>query len=1312
MRTFNLVSKFLAYGVMSLLFGSMQAQSFISDPKVNQDVQKALSKTDKHFFIENKGQWHPDVLYLCRMGGLDAWITKYGVNYTFYKVEKAPDATKDNDLFKGKFDHDELENSTLLGHRVLFTLQDHNPAPATESRQKQEGYYNYLIGNDPSKHASNVGLYKEVVVKDVYHGIDIRYYFDRGYLRYDFIVHPGANPEQIKIKLDGQYDAYVKNNALCYTTRFGEVQMADLHTYQQDKTIASHFTKRGELWQVQVANYDKTQDLIIDPLIYSTYLGGSSDDYSYSIAVDASGNAYVTGETNSTDYDITPGAFQTAYGGGFFDVFVTKLNPTGTGLVYSTYLGGSNNDAGRSIAIDASGNAYVTGFTWSSNYDIIPGAFQTTNGGNADVFVTKLNPTGTGLIYSTYIGGSNDEVGNSIAIDASGNVYVAGQTWSTNYDISFGAFQTTYGGGIDGFVTKLNSIGTSLLYSTYLGGSNADYCFSIAVDASGHAYVTGETNSTDYDITPGAFQTTGFVDAFVTKLNPTGTGLVYSTYLGGSNQERGNSIAIDASGHAYVTGRTQSTDYDITPGAFQTTIGGGVDGFVTKLNPTGTGLVYSTYLGGSVGDVGYSIAIDASGNAYVTGYTLSTDFDITPGAFQTTYAGGSTFGDVFVTKLNPTGAALVYSTYLGGSNDEIGYSIALDATGNAYVTGQTQSTDYDITPGAFQTTYGGGTYDVFVTKLCIISYNLTSAPGTDNQTVCTGTAITNITYTTTGATGATFSGLPAGVTGNFSAGTVTISGTPTATGTFNYTVTLTGGCGTATATGTITVNPNNTIALTSAAGTDNQTVCAGTAITNITYSTTGATGATFSGLPAGVTGNFSAGTVTISGTPTATGTFNYTITLTGGCGMVTATGTIIVNPDNTINLTSAPGTDNQTVCAGTAITNISYTTTAATGATVSGLPAGVSGNFSAGTVTISGTPTATGTFNYTVTLTGGCGMVTATGVITVNPLPNASAGSNSPVCEGDDIQITGQPNGMASYTWSGPGSFSSNQQNPVITGATPAATGTYTLTVSDANGCSNTASVSVTVVPQFSVSASSNSPVCEGDDIQLSVNNVAGASYSWTGPGGYNSTQQNPVISNAGLSQNGVYTVTVTAGSCSESANVMVIIHPSPQLSLAAVNDTCLNHTGSVQAIVSSGTTPYNYLWNTGATTSGITGLGTGNYSVTVSDANGCSVTANAVIVSIDSDCDYFVYVANAFTPNGDGVNDGIPVHGRGVKELKFVIYNRWGNKVFETTQLNHAWDGTYKGELQNSAVFVYVLEAVFIDGSTHKESGEISLIR
>jgi hypothetical protein len=712
---------------------------------------------------------------------------------------------------------------------------------------------------------------------------------------------------------------------------------------------------------------------------------------------------------------------------------------------------------------------------------------------------------------------------------------------------------------------------------------------------------------------------------------------------GGVEDDGGNAIAVDGSGNAYVTGETYSANYDVTPGAFQTTNEGGQDVFMTKLNATGTALVYSTYIGGSGNEGGLGIAVDRSGNAYVTGDTDSPDYDVTPGAFQTTNEGGA---DVFVTKLNAAGTALVYSTYIGGSGIEVGFGIAVDGSGNAYVTGYTNSTDYDVTPGAFQTTNGGG-WDVFVTKVCH-PITLTSAPGTNNQTVCVNTAITPITYSTTGATGATFSGLPTGVTGTFSGGNITISGTPTVAGTFNYTVTdrdrrlrdVTA------ATGTIIVQPNNTITLTSAPGTDNQTVCVNTDITPITYSTTGATGATFSGLPTGVTGTFSGGYITISGTPTVAGTFTYTVTLTGGCGNVTATGTIIVQPNNTITLTSAPGTDNQTVCVSTAITPITYSATGATGATFSGLPTGVTGTFSGGNITISGTPTVGGTFNYTVTLTGGCGNVTATGTIIVQPnitLTSAPGTDNQTVCVNAAITpITYSTTGATGATFSGlPAGVTGTFSGGYITiSGRPTVAGTFNYTVTLTGGCGNvTATGTIIVQPNITLTSApgtDNQTVCVDTPITpitYSTTGATGTTFSGlptgvtgTFSGGYITISGTPTV--AGTFN---YTVTLTGGCGNVTATGTIIVQPNN----TTITLTSAPGTDNQTVCVNTAITPITYSTTgaTGATFSGLpagvtgtfsggnitisgtpTVAGTFNYTVTLT--GGCrNVTATGTII-------------------------------------------------------------------------------------------------
>jgi uncharacterized repeat protein (TIGR01451 family) len=481
----------------------------------------------------------------------------------------------------------------------------------------------------------------------------------------------------------------------------------------------------------QLAAYDHSKPLVIDPVLgYSTYLGGIDNDAANGIAVDSAGNAYVTGRTASINFP-TMNSIQGANLGGN-DAFVTKLSPTGSALVYSTYLGGSREDQANGIAVDSAGNAYVTGVTDSTNFPTV-NPFQGASAGSPDAFVTKLSPTGSTLVYSTYLGGSIQDKGYGIAVDSAGNAYVTGNTYSTNFPTK-NPFQGAKAGGpdaSDAFVTKLSPTGSALVYSTYLGGSLDDFASGIALDSARNAYVTGYTGSTDFP-TKNPFQGAyggGFYDAFVTKLSPTGSALVYSTYLGGSGNDPAYGIAVDSARNAYVTGYTSSTNFP-TKNPFQAANAGGFfnyDAFVTKLSPTGSALVYSTYLGGSGDDYASGIALDSAGNAYVTGGTVSTNFPIM-NPVQGANAGGE---DAFVTKLSPTGSALVYSTYLGGSDYDQANGIALDSARNAYVTGWTISTNFP-TKNPFQgANGGGGNEDAFVTKIGLVAdLQITnSAPG-------------------------------------------------------------------------------------------------------------------------------------------------------------------------------------------------------------------------------------------------------------------------------------------------------------------------------------------------------------------------------------------------------------------------------------------------------------------------------------------------------------------------------------------------------------------------------------------------------
>jgi hypothetical protein len=487
-----------------------------------------------------------------------------------------------------------------------------------------------------------------------------------------------------------------------------------------------------------VGQFDRQRDLVIDPtLVYSTYLGGSSNTSAYGIAVDSAGEAFVVGATESASFP-TASPFQAALNG-VQDAFVAKFNAAGSALVYSTYLGGSGSDIGHGIAVDSAGEAVITGDTMSADFPTASPVQATYGGGGYDVFVTKLNSAGSALVYSTYLGGSAIDNAEYVAVDSIGDAVVSGITLSTDFPVAplMHPIQGANGGGSqDGFVTKLAS-GGSLVYSTYLGGTGADAVVGIAVDPAGEAFVSGLTTSTNFPIAAGCdagctpFQSafaggSGSGDAFVAKLNATGTALLYSTYLGGSSDDAALGLAIDGAGEAFVFGQTASTNFP-TALPYQAANAGGIDAFVTKVNATGSALIYSTYLGGSSsegGNIG-GIAVDSAGEAFVAARTDSANFPVVS-PLQATFAGN---GDGFVTKFNAAGSELGYSTYLGGSSVDQATTIAVDSANNAFVAGYTSSIDFP-TAAPFQL-YQGGTNgsNAFVTKISALSVTVPATGG-------------------------------------------------------------------------------------------------------------------------------------------------------------------------------------------------------------------------------------------------------------------------------------------------------------------------------------------------------------------------------------------------------------------------------------------------------------------------------------------------------------------------------------------------------------------------------------------------------
>ena len=894
-------------------------------------------------FERNNGQTAPRVKFLSRGIGYTLFLTPTEAVLALQNLDKR--LSPEKCAAKGS---ESAESRTQVLRVVTVGA---NPNAKVEGQDQLPSKSNYFIGNDPKKWQTNIPMYQRVRYKSVYPGVDLVYYgTSQHQLEYDFVVAPAADPKTIALRFTGARKLALNSDGDLTITLAdgGELIHHKPIVYQEvdgkrEKVDGKSVLRSQDTISFELAAYDRSRAVYIDPgLVYSTYLGGSAapipssnGDQGNAIAVDSSGNVFVTGPATSADFPTTMGAFQTTNDGATETKavgFVTKLNATGSALVYSTFLGGNGGELPKGIAVDSlTGDAYVMGRSNSNAnsactaagspnqcctgagtgsciaFPTTGGAYQPNSAGGTDTFITKLNATGSGLIYSTLIGGKSDDKGDAIAVDSSGNAYLTGKTSSidnascpgpgipntgtacctgvgTGTCIPFpttpGAFQTTSAVNDNNFVAKLNATGSALTYSTYLRGTSGTaqgigaQANGIAIDSSGNAYVVGGTPATDFPTTKGAFQTTNKAptnggNGFVTELNATGTGLVYSTYLGGSgnsasNADSINGIAVDSMGHAYVTGPAYSSDFPTTPGAFQTTNNGVANenqvAFVTKFASDGSALVYSTFLGGDGPDGAFGIALDSSGNAYVTGFTSSfnnasctangmpglcctgagigtcTGFPISGDAFQKVDNAAANGGsNAFMTKLNATGTALDYSTYLGGSSGssmnngtgDQGNGIAIDSSGFVYVTGVAISTDFPTTAGAFQTSNHGtsGGTNAFVTKFNLGSSSptatatptssatptatatSTSGTPTATPTSTTGTPTPTATATTTSTATNTMTATP---TATATSGTPTVTATATATRTVTPTATATSGTPTVTATATATASATRT----------------------------------------------------------------------------------------------------------------------------------------------------------------------------------------------------------------------------------------------------------------------------------------------------------------------------------------------------------------------------------------------------------------------------------------------------------------------------------------------------------------------
>ncbi len=659
------------------------------------------------FFEPNQNRFVPDVKYFA--------ITPQSISIGCYKNALVFYLPESNQYFRVLFPNGITENIT-----GEIPLQSHST---------------YIKGN----HSFTVFHYKAVHYKEIYPGIDLYLYFKNEQFKFDFIIHPFSNVEDISLQVEildttkhkwvsiptriegdtihlNHKNTYLSFQAPCaFQWIEGKSQLVPVYLYEKD----------GIKFSLDESSYNPAYPVLLDPtLLAGTYLGGNNTDRIIDVDIDGAGNIYLVGETKSVNFPTSSGVFQNSFFGGDItgDIFITKLNPLANTLIFSTFLGGSGDESPTAIKIDEQRNIYITGITSSSDFPITSNAFQTSKIGNRDAFISKINSDGTGMIYSSYIGGSADESVMDFTFLSDRSLILTGWTQSNNFPVMGDSAlnQIFSGGGLDGFLIKFSSSFLPI-WSGYIGSTGIDICKTIE-NFMDNIIVGGYTSSSNFPTTSSAFQITyngGNYDGFIMKLSGENGTIINSTYLGGSLIDICHSLTCDSFGNIYITGETSSNNFPITISSFQVGYGGGErDTFITKMSPNLSQIIFSSYLGGSKTEVGLGIALDSFHRPYVVGYTYSGDYPVIPGTLQPSYGGNQ---DAFFSCLSPNGNTLQYSTYYGGKGEEKARSVYISPSNVMYIVGETASNLLPITSGTFQTSFGGGTLDGFLACIDVTS---------------------------------------------------------------------------------------------------------------------------------------------------------------------------------------------------------------------------------------------------------------------------------------------------------------------------------------------------------------------------------------------------------------------------------------------------------------------------------------------------------------------------------------------------------------------------------------------------------------
>lgn len=1276
-----------------------------------------FGQTDGFQFIPNKGQWSDPYNFKVELGGGEIYFSEQRMIFAFWD-QKQKSAIMD--AMHGHSSQTSPTSDKVDAVGVYADFIGSNPHPTIQGSEEYSFYHNYYLGNDQSKWASQVPVYKKMTYQNIYEGIQMSFYTDSSHLKYDWIVAPGANPKDIKVKYTGAKSVALFDGGLHIVTGVNEWIEQKPYAYQiingEKIEVNCDFVVKNDVVSFKIGKYDRSKELVIDPtLIFATYSGSAKDNWGFTATYDFQDNMYGGGIVfGNNAYPGTSGSYQISFGAGLYDVLLCKFSSNGSNLLFYTYLGGTSGDAPLSLVCNANNDIFILGVTGSMAFPVSPGAFQPAHAGGtainatnfsisndfgagSDLFITRLNSSGTVLLGSTYVGGSlndglnlqtiglnlnyADQFRGEIVLDNSGNPYIASCTKSTNFPTQ-GAFQPANQGGQDAVVCKFNPTLTTMIFGSYLGGTSDEAAYSLQLNSSNEVYITGGTGSSNFPVTPGVVKPTygGAIDGFLTRISSTGGSILSSTYVGTGSYDQCYNVQLDNANNPYVFGQSKGA-YPVTGGVYSNPNSGQ---FIHKYNPSLTSTGFSTVFGrgvaGQIDIVPTAFLVDVCDYIYAAGWG---------GAVNASHGGGSTNGmpitanahqsstdgsDFYLIVLDNNATGLQYATYFGGSiSDEHvdGGTSRFDKNGIVYeavCAGCGSNDDFPTTAGAWSNTNNSPNCNLGVFKFDISQFSAIIDPVTPT-TICANGVVTLNNASTGG-----FS-----IQWDFGDGTFSTSQTVTHTystpGTYMVYLTVN-------APGACLLAQQDSILIT----------VEDVPVANIAPVPSICKGDSIQLIASGGTNYIWDASSFLSSTTIADPmafpdvTTNFTVHVANNCGSDDAVVSV-----NVINVPANAGPD-VTICTGqntqlNASGGINYLWDNA-------------GSLNDPTIANPvATPSSNTSYAVLVTDGNGCSNID-TVIVNVDIFPAADAGPDQTLCYGESYQLNAV--GGVNYSWS-PGTY---LNDPAISDpiSTPLASIVYTVGATNSCGTDyDTVSIQVLVITANTVP---DVIICPGDSTLLTA--TGGSIYTWT-PNNTLHPPSGPVVyAIPDAPTNYIVQVTDTNG-CSDYDTVFVDLYPATDINLG--HDVLIPFGGETQ-LFAHGTgiftwTPDSFLTCANCNNPTASPFSSTEYVVELLDANGCRFY-DTINVFVEGS----LYVPNTFTPNMDEINPIFFAYGTEIAKFEMRIFNRWGEEIFVSSNIHHGWNGTYMGKNCPLGVYVWRIEYEEFSGKGGSLIGHVNLLR